>query len=138
MGLASVAGGGYFVIGAIVLLLVEDEPLILMAAQEALEAGGFTVVPAASGTEALVVLNSRHTEIAGVITDVRLGSGPDGWEVSRHARELKPDFPVIYVTGDSAADWPVNGVPNSILLQKPYAAAQILTAISSVLIGATG
>jgi hypothetical protein len=58
--------------------------------------------------------------------------------VSRHARELKPDFPVIYVTGDSAADWPVNGVPNSILLQKPYAAAQILTAISSVLIGATG
>lgn len=123
---------------AMMLLLVEDEPLILLGIQEALEAGGYTVVAVTSGADAISVLESRHPEIDGIITDVRLGAGPDGWEVSRHARELRPDMPVVYATGDSAPDWPVYGVPQSILVAKPYAPAEMLTAISSVLMRTAG
>jgi CheY-like chemotaxis protein len=106
-----------------VLLLVEDDALVLLAAQEALETGGYGVVVAACAADAIRALDGRSAEFAGLVTDVRLGTGPDGWEVARHARGLLADLPIVYVTGDSAADWPVHGVPNSVVVQKPYAPA---------------
>jgi DNA-binding response OmpR family regulator len=57
----------------------------------------------------------------------------DGWAVAQHAREIDPGFPVIYISGASAAEWPSKGVPNSIMLQKPFAPAQLLTAVSQLL-----
>ena len=57
----------------------------------------------------------------------------DGWAVARKAREMNPEFPIIYMTGADAEKWPVNGVPNSILLNKPFAPAQLLTAVSQLL-----
>lgn len=116
------------------LLVVEDEPLILWTVQEMLEIGGYAVLPAFSGSEAITILDGRHHEIAGVITDVRLGLGPNGWEVSWRARELQPDIPVIYVSGDNAAEWPLYSVPKSIMIPKPYETAQMLTTVSSVLV----
>jgi len=116
-----------------VVLLVEDEPLVLLVAQDALEAGGYTVLPAQLSTEALTVLESRIRELSGLVTDIRLPGGSDGWEIARRARELQADLPVVYTTADSAADWPVKGVPNSVVVQKPYAGAQLLTAISTLM-----
>jgi CheY-like chemotaxis protein len=117
----------------IVLLLVEDEPLVLIATQDALEGGGYTVLTASSGDEAMALLDSRIGDICGLITDIRIGPGPDGWHLARHARSLKPDLPIVYATGDSAHDWSVEGVPKSSVVQKPYADAQIVTAISTLL-----
>ena len=79
------------------------------------------------------VLDKRIDELSGLVTDIRLPGGSDGWEIARRAREMKADLPVVYVTGDSAADWPVKGVPNSVMIQKPYAGAQLLTAISTLI-----
>ena len=118
------------------LLLVEDDHLVLLVAQEALESGGYAVVVAANAAEAISVLDDRSVELAGLVTDVRLGNGPDGWEIARHARELMPVLPVVYMTGDSAADWPIHGVPNSAVVQKPYAPAQLVTAISTLITSA--
>ncbi len=117
-------------------MLVEDDHLVLLVAQEALETGGYAVVVAATAAEAISALNDRSAQLAGLITDIRLGIGADGWEIARHARELLADLPIIYVTGDSAADWPVHGVPNSVLVQKPYAPAQLVTAISALITSA--
>jgi CheY-like chemotaxis protein len=118
------------------LLLVEDDHLVLLVAQEALESGGYAVVVAANAEEAIRVLDDRSAELAGLVTDVRLGDGLDGWGVARHARELMPVLPVVYMTGDSAAEWPVHGVPNSAVVQKPYAPAQLVTAISTLITSA--
>jgi hypothetical protein len=41
--------------------------------------------------------------------------------------------PVVYMTGASADQWTSQGVPNSILLQKPFAPAQLMTAVSQLL-----
>jgi len=119
-----------------IILLVEDEPLVLLVAQDALEAGGYTVLPVQVASEALTLLDSRSAELSGLITDIRLPGDADGWEIARHARELRADLPVVYTTGDSAADWPVQGVPNSVVVQKPYAGAQLLTAISTLMTAA--
>jgi DNA-binding response OmpR family regulator len=123
---------------AVLLLLVEDEALILVATQDALETGGFEVLPARSGEEAMRLLDEEGERIAGVITDVRLGRGPSGWEVGRHARRVKADLPIVYTSGDSAHEWTAEGVPRSVMIQKPYAEAQVLTAISTLLNESSG
>jgi len=112
---------------------VEDEPLVLLVAQDALEAGGYAVLPVQLASEAMDVLDTRIAELSGLVTDIRLPGGSDGWDIARHARELKSDLPVVYTTADSAADWPAKGVPNSAVVQKPYAGAQLLTAISTLM-----
>lgn len=114
------------------LLLVEDEPLIRTALASTLEDGGYTLLEAENGSEAVSLLEG-HPNITGLITDIRLGSGPTGWEVARQARHFHPQIPVVYMTGDSACDWSADGVPNSILIQKPFADAQVITAISTLL-----
>lgn len=117
----------------IILLLVDDEALILHMVEDALTEAGYSVITAMSGSEAIALLDGGAHEFAGLITDIRMGSGPDGWDVARHARELKPAFPVVYMTGDSSHDWAARGVPNSALVQKPFAPAQVITAISNLL-----
>jgi hypothetical protein len=37
------------------------------------------------------------------------------------------------MTADSAGEWGAHGVPNSVLVQKPFAVAQVITAISTLL-----
>jgi CheY-like chemotaxis protein len=71
-----------------IVLLVEDEPLVLLTAQDALEAGGYTVMPVQLASEALDVLDTRITELSGLVTDIRLPGGSDGWEIARHALYL--------------------------------------------------
>jgi CheY-like chemotaxis protein len=118
---------------SIVVLVVEDEPAILIVMEDALREGGFTVVTAANGMDAIATLERRHDELRAVVTDIRLGDGPDGWQLAHRARELNGQIAVVYVTGDSVDDWPANGVPKSVVIQKPFAEAQLLTAISTLL-----
>ena len=67
------------------------------------------------------------------MTDISLRGRIDGWEVARQAREIDPQFPVVYMSGASADDWASKGVPNSIMLSKPFAPAQLVTAVSNLL-----
>jgi hypothetical protein len=46
---------------------------------------------------------------------------------------LDPNFPVVYMSGKDADDWASKGVPNSIMLAKPFAPAQLVTAVSQLL-----
>lgn len=117
----------------VILLIAEDEALVALAAQDILEGAGYAVIVAGNGNEAIAMLDERNTELSGLIADVRLGTGPNGWDIARHARELRPDLPVVYTTGDSASEWAAQGVPKSVCLQKPYADAQLITAISTLL-----
>lgn len=123
----------YVMLSEPAVLLVEDEPLVLLVAQDALEAGGYTVLPAQNVSEAVEVLEQRSSELAGLVTDIRLPGESDGWDLARRARELNAQLPVVYVTGDSAADWSVKGVPNSVVIQKPYAAIQLVTAVATLI-----
>ena len=91
------------------------------------------MVTAIDGAEAIAALDEKNNKLAGLITDIRMGGGITGWDVARHARELAPTFPVVYMSGDSAGDWAAQGVPNSAILQKPFAVAQLVTAISHLL-----
>ena len=117
----------------ILILLVEDEALIRMNLKEELPEAGFEVVVATNGKDALAELGTDASRFRAVLTDIKLGNGPDGWDVARRARELMPKLPVVYISGDSAHEWPVKGVPNSVMVPKPFVGAQIMTAVSMLL-----
>ena len=117
-------------------LVVEDEPSVLMFLEEGLEERGYDVVSARSGGEALSMLGSSVYDIAVLVTDIRIGDGLDGWDIARSAREITPDLPIVYVTGDSAGAWDAEGVPNTRLLQKPFTRFELAAAIEALLVKA--
>ena len=116
-----------------IILVVEDDQLIQSLVEETLGDGGFETAIAASGEEALSLLQDHKGKYRALVTDINLTGKMDGWEVAQHAREVEPDFPVVYMSGAAAADWTSKGVPNSIMLAKPFAPAQLLTAVSNLL-----
>ena len=116
-----------------IILVVEDDEPIQSLVEDALSDGGFEPAIAASGEEAVTLLKGMKTKYRALVTDISLRGKMDGWEVAQKARAIDPEFPVVYISGASAADWPSKGVPNSIMLPKPFAPAQLVTAVSNLL-----
>jgi CheY-like chemotaxis protein len=81
----------------------------------------------------VTLLKSGTANYRGLVTDINLKGRMDGWEVAHQARGLDPAFPVVYMSGAAADQWASNGVPNSIMLEKPFAPAQLVTAVSQLL-----
>jgi CheY-like chemotaxis protein len=118
----------------LLILVVEDDQLVQSVVEDCLSEGGFEAVISSSGENAVELLDAAEGKYRALVTDIDLRPGKlDGWHVARHAREIDPDFPVVYMTGAEADDWASRGVPNSIMLAKPFAPAQLITAVSQLL-----
>ena len=115
------------------ILVVEDDQAIQGIVEDALSEGGFEVAIAASGEEAATLLIGNKGQYHALVTDIGLRGRSDGWQFARRAREINPDFPVVYMSGKHAEEWASKGVPNSIMLAKPFAPAQLVTAVSQLL-----
>jgi DNA-binding response OmpR family regulator len=114
------------------IIVVEDDDALQSLVEEALREGGFEVAIAPSGEEAVILLKGQKGAYRALVTDISLRGKMEGWEVAQYARETDPEFPIVYMSGASAADWPSKGVPNSIMLAKPFAPAQLVTAVSQL------
>jgi CheY-like chemotaxis protein len=115
-------------------LVVDDEPLVQDLLQSALEDGGFVVQLAHDDDSAIAALEAdTGREFVGLVTDVNLRRPRSGWDVATRARELNPMIPVVYVTGDGEAEWASRGVPRSTLIGKPFAPAQVVVALATLL-----
>ncbi len=115
------------------ILVIEDEYSLQGIVEEALIDGGFETDILSSGEEALTLFKGRLKNYKALVTDVNLKGRMSGWDVARQIREIAPNCPVVYMTGANADEWASQGVPDSILLQKPFAPAQIVTAVSQLL-----
>jgi DNA-binding response OmpR family regulator len=118
---------------SVLLLLAEDEGAIADLLTTALTDAGYEVTAASNGDEALKEVEADAARFRAVVTDIRLGTGPEGWRIARRARELVPTMPIIYMSGENAEEWAARGVPGSVMLAKPFAPAQLVTAISNVI-----
>ena len=116
-----------------VVLIVEDDPEIQVIVEDALKEAGFETAIAPSAEEAVTLLKGNVMTYRALVTDINLKGRMNGWEVAKQARQIEPDFPIVYMTGAAADDWTSHGVPNSILLVKPFAPAQLVTAVSNLL-----
>jgi CheY-like chemotaxis protein len=109
----------------LVVLVVEDEWLVREAIVNYLQGAGCRVLEAASGEDALSVLE-REQAIDVLLTDIRLNGCVNGWEVGEAFRHKHADKPVIYASGHSIE--PPRQVPGSLFFNKPYNPSEILDA----------
>jgi DNA-binding response OmpR family regulator len=116
-----------------VILVIEDEYPVQGMVEEWLTEGGFGADILSSGEEALTLFKSGLKNYKALVTDVGLKGRLSGWDIARRIREIDPAFPTIYMTGAAGSEWASQGVPNSILLTKPFAPAQLITAVSQLL-----
>jgi DNA-binding response OmpR family regulator len=116
-----------------VILIIEDDTLIQAMVDDALKEAGFETAIASSAEEAVTLLKGKVNTYRALVTDINLKGRMTGWDVAREARQVEPEFPIVYMTGASAHDWASHGVPNSILIEKPFAPAQLVTAVSQLL-----
>lgn len=119
--------------GSGAVLVVEDETMILLDLESALEEAGFEVVGANNAASAIAAFDADPEKFKALVTDIRMGSGETGWELARRCRRANAVLPVVYISGDSATHWAHEGVPNSIMITKPFFMPQIVTAVSTLL-----
>ncbi len=101
-------------------LVVEDEGLLRLELAEELGAAGWRVAEAASGEEALRLLDQVKAggqAVDFLVTDIRLGGPIDGWQVAESFRQALPNLPVIYVSANPIME--NRKVPGSLFLSKP-------------------
>lgn len=102
-----------------IILVIEDDEQIQSLVEDALVEGGLEPAIAASGEEAVTLLKSksfikeRPPVYRALVTDINLKGGMNGWEVAKQAREIDPEFPVVYMTGAAAEQWGSHGVPTA-------------------------
>jgi len=114
--------------------VVEDEALIEQLVVVGLEDAGYEIAIADNAEDAIAMLEADGADYRAVVTDINLAPQRlTGWDVAKRARELTADIPIIYMTGASNHEWTSSGVPNSILIAKPFAMGQIVTAVSQLL-----
>ena len=114
-------------------LIVEDETMILLDLEAGFEDAGFEVVGASNATSATATFDANPEQFKALVTDIRLGPGKSGWDVARHLRQTNPAIPVVYISGDSSVQWHLEGVPNSVMITKPFIVPHIISAISMLL-----
>lgn len=119
---------------SVAVLVVEDNALNHDLLGEALIDGGFRVAQASTGADALAMLEAPEAAFRALVTDINLEPGPStGWDIAKRAREINSKLAVIYMTGNSEHQYASNGVPDSIMLTKPFAPAQLIAAVSQLL-----
>ena len=113
-------------------LIVEDEFLIRLTLLEVLMDEGYDVLESDNGPDALALI-AGDPAISLLLTDIQMPGGMDGHAVARRARELRPDLPVIFMTGaPETADGHVAGTRN-MYLAKPYSPTDMCTAVKRML-----
>ncbi|HEY8545756.1 MAG TPA: response regulator transcription factor [Acidimicrobiales bacterium] len=121
-------------------LVVDDEEHITELVAMALGYNGFAVERAASGREALEVIEKRRPDLA--VLDVMLPD-LDGFEVARRVRQLEgagPRLPIIFLTARDTTRDKVEGLRlgGDDYVTKPFSIEELIERVKAVLRRASG
>ena len=115
------------------ILIVDDEELILDLLQNYFQSMSYHTIPALDAEEALkYIRNGEPIDL--VITDINL-PGKSGIDLLRIVREVKPEVPVILITGHKTLDFAISAVKNgaSDFITKPFDLANVKKVVEKVL-----
>ncbi|GLS71319.1 hypothetical protein GCM10007890_33320 [Methylobacterium tardum] len=112
------------------MVVAEDDPIALRMVAAELEAAGCQAVTCSDGIAALehVAFGER---LDALVTDVHMPGSVDGLFLATEVRALRPDLPVVYLSGRSVETRHM--VPGSRFLGKPYGIGRLADIVRSVL-----
>jgi CheY-like chemotaxis protein len=115
-------------------LLVEDDPHVRSTVKRALQLGGYEVLAAASGDEALQLLGRSGVEPRLVVTDVIM-QGMNGSQVADAVKRARPGIPVLFMSGYAGDVLAQNGTPETglHLIEKPFTGEALLERVRGLL-----
>jgi PAS domain S-box-containing protein len=101
-------------------LVIEDEPVVRGVVLEMLVGNGYRALEAIDGPAGLKILSSDQ-RIDLLITDVGL-PGMNGRQVADHAREIRPELKILFITGYAESVAISDGFlqPGMELITKPF------------------
>ncbi len=113
------------------ILVVDDEAAITSALRVLFEQGGYQVLVARSGAEALALLNTRPDLI---VLDIMM-PGLDGYEVARRVRGREEYVPIVMLTARDQSWEKVAGLERGAdaYLTKPFAPGELLAQVRALL-----
>ncbi|MCY4333945.1 MAG: ATP-binding protein [Litoreibacter sp.] len=117
------------------ILIVEDEFHILSVTSKLLREIGYDVITAASGQEAFE-LTEAGTSFDLLLSDVVMPGKVGGFELAKRVRKIRPNVPVIYMSGYTGFTASEMGEVIAPLLQKPSPPADLSRALADALKGA--
>ena len=106
------------------ILVLDDEPIVGERLKASLERIGFEVDDYSSSKLALEAIESQHYDI--LVTDLKM-SGPDGMEVLRQAKRVRPDIKAIVITGFATTETAREAMQSGavMFLPKPFKMSQL-------------
>ena len=118
------------------ILLVDDEPHIVMGLRDAFEFEGFRVASAGKGRDALALARTEHPDA--VILDLML---PDinGYAVCEELRKINPVVPIIMLTARSQEADKVRGLDSGAddYVTKPFGVNELIARVRAIFRRAT-
>ncbi len=118
------------------ILLAEDDDAMRAYLARALERSGYFVSTAATGREALELVESGTYDL--LLTDIVMPE-MDGIELAQHAQKLDPAPKVMFITGFAAVALHANSaVPEARLLSKPFHLKDLVSQVDSLFAGVRG
>src|SRR5262245_60097618 len=121
------------------ILVVEDEVLIRLVISAYLQECGFHVYEAGNSLEAIRILESTHTPIDLVFSDVAMPGEIDGFGLAQWVRSHRPGLPVILTSGDANKSAAAKELcENEPFLSKPYDLEQVVARIRKAMPPAKG
>ena len=112
------------------ILVVDDEREVRTLVRILVERAGYRVLEAENAEVALDILRQRALEPQLLLTDIVM-PGMTGLSLAARAHQLRPSLPVIFMTG--FADEYQAELSGSVVVRKPFKAADLLMAIQDVI-----
>lgn len=114
------------------ILVVDDEPSVLLTYRMILEQQGYEVVPAASSVDAKKTLEEQQIDL--LLCDLSLEERHTGFEVIEFARKHQPRTVSVLLTGYASKDVSEQAEQGGVaVLFKPIDIAEFLSTISAQL-----
>lgn len=114
---------------SLVVLVVEDEPLIRLDAADMIEDAGCNVLQVGDADTALFTLNKRN-DVQVLFTDVDMPGSMDGIELAHRVADKWPGISIIIASGKLGLD-KMDLPTGAVLLAKPYPYSQVELALQN-------